>query len=470
MKRKQRMNKRIKMAGAIVSLAILFIGICPVTATAEVSSLTVRAGFYGGPYYEIHTFTYDEMCRLATEEPITYSGLDTGNFVRIIYAWGVKMETLLAECNINMDSVKYFHMSTADNYGESTTTFSSDILSERFFYPNLARTMSDRGQVSTGKDEYMEGAVRVPTILAINCSDFSREEALRVRQDGNYQTVTPKDLSAEYRYRLVYGQKTLAGSLANGYNVQTSGKYIKAMDIQLEGSPALIINRTLISGKEGETGSKYLMEVETTLPDSYAYLPQATLKKLEAQIIDNIKVSGFNSNIIHVTGLDSDNTLKGNTCQVEIVGKGETQIQFSYSRKEFGGNTTVASTNSSIAGISSGEANSNDGSDNNGGKNNQNDNGNASAEDPNNPDSGTKNIITANQNPKGGSKPSAADHTQWVAFDPQSTVIDISSNGAGRILVATGIVAGVLLLSGFCSEVIFFRRSRERTPRFVGKK
>ena len=417
---------------------------------------------------------------LSTDEPIIYSGIDTGNFVRVCYAWGVKMETLLDECNIDMDSVKYFHMSTADNYGESTTTFSSDILTERYFYPNLAREMPASGQVTSFSDEYKKGAIQVPVLLAINCSDFSRDEALRVRQEGTYRNYDPADLSDEYRYRIIYGQKAITSSLSDGYNVQTSGKYVYAMDIQLEGSPALTIKKTLISGNEGKVGSKYILKVEATLPVSYSYLSRETLRKLEEQVLDNVKVSGFDSSVIHVTGLDSDETLSGSTCQVEIVGEGETQLQLSYSRKEYGGGTTDASAATSVSGVSNGDedngntdnGNTDNGNPDNGNTDNGNtDNGNTDNKNADNVDIDGGDLITANDDLENIIGATHKETTtgdgegQWVAFDPQSTVIDFSSDGDKNILEATGAAAGMLLIGGFCGEVLLFRKGKgRRTP------
>lgn len=482
----KRKNKRNIILPALILVSILLVlGAFPKPAYAAATDLTVSAGFYGGPYYKIHMFTNEEMEELATSEPIVYSGLDTGNFVRICYAWGVKMETLLDECNIDMDSVQYFHMSTLDKYGESTTTFSSDILSDRYFLPNLAREMPAWGVVSTCQDNYNIGAVKVPALLAINCTDFSREEALRVRQEGNYQEPSPSDLSGEYRYRLIFGQKLLTDSISGGYNVQTSGKYVNAIEVQLKGSPGLTVDKTLVSGEDGKVGSKYILTVDTTLPDTYSYLSKDTLDKLEQQVLDNVKVSGYDTNILSVTGLDDDSTLSGNSFQVEIVGSGYTQIQLSYSRKEYGGGTTSASVAAGMTGIANtpddndnGNGNNDNGNNDNNNGNGNNDNGSGSDDNGNNnqtpvsgdetdsTDSG-KTIVVADNNLShimGGTSDTSdspsSDTSQWVAFDPQSTVIDFSADGQSNILVATGMIAGLLLLGGLGAEILGFRRSK----------
>ena len=58
-------------------------------ADAASDSLAVKVGFYGGPYYEIQNYSYTDMCRMSDGTIWTYSGLDTGSFMRICYAWGV---------------------------------------------------------------------------------------------------------------------------------------------------------------------------------------------------------------------------------------------------------------------------------------------------------------------------------------------------------------------------------------------
>lgn len=112
-------------------------------ADAASDSLAVKVGFYGGPYYEIQNYSYTDMCRMSDGTIWTYSGLDSGYFMRICYAWGVQLADLVNDAGVDIDSVNYFHMSTADSYGERYATFSADTLfGKRYFYPNMV-TMAD---------------------------------------------------------------------------------------------------------------------------------------------------------------------------------------------------------------------------------------------------------------------------------------------------------------------------------------
>ena len=441
-------RKYIVITAAVMAV-LLIRGAFAADASAA-DSLTVKAGFYGGPYHTVKTFSYDDMCGLADPDVRTYSGMDTGNFVRVCYAWGVKMDTILNKCDIDMDSVKYLHMSTEDNYGESTTTFSGNILETRYFFPELARQMPAGGQLSSFKSSYSDNAKQVPAILAIGCTDFSRKEAQRIQAGGDYGDYSSSSLSEKYRYRLIYGQESLSGKLSNGYNVQTSGKYVYAVEAQLEGSPAIKVTKTLVAGTKNKIGSKYKVNVDVTLPSTYSYLSADTLNSLKKQVLSGIRVSGYDKSILKVTGLGKNSTVGSDgRLLVETIGKGKTKLRFSYSRKEAFGGETTASATEGMSGSGTGS-----GSKNNGGS------GKSSAGNSDPVSKGSSIRIAkdglASAVERAGKADGDAD--EWVSFDAQNDVVDFSSD-SNHLIKFTGIMSAALLAAGILGEIIVFRRS-----------
>lgn len=430
-------------AAAALAVVICLFGCPGMSDVSAADTLSVKAGFYGGPYHTIATYSYDEMESMSSGNVITYSGMDTGNFVRVCYAQGVKLSTIFDKCGIDMDSVKFIHVSTDDSYGESTTTFSRDILSERYFFPDLARNMPASGQLTEFKSSYSGSAKSVPAILAISCTDFSRSEALRVRKDGTYKSLSSGDLSEKYRYRLIYGQSSLQGSLSNGYNVQTSGKYVHTVEIQLSGSPKISVTKKMISGKSGKVGSKYLLTASAELPSDYSYLSDSAKSSLKKQIVSGIKVKGYDSSVVRVTGLTKNGTLGSDgSCTVETLKKGKTTLTFSYSRKDYGGGSTTASASSGISTSKGGGGSSSSGK-----SEYKEAGGDLSAK------------AEAAEKASKGSK-SAGSGRDWISFDAQNNSVDINAKGSDMAKKVTWASAIALLAVGIIGETMLFRRQR----------
>lgn len=458
----QKMNQRkFKILWATVGLLLIFALLFIPTKAYASDGLKITAGFYGGPYYEVGNYSSSRMTDLASSNINTYSGVDSGGFVRVCYGWGPSLQTLISDCNIDLESVKYLHMQTADGYGESVTTFTANqLLNPKYFLPELARKMPENGIVSDFSfSKYGGGAKQVPTILAIGCTEFSRSEAQRVNTEGEYSQYSYNDLPTDYQYRLIFGQADDGGE-----NVITSGKWIHGIEIQLSGSPGLEIKKTLVSGEAKKKGSKYKLVCNVNLPDSYNYLSADAIASLKKQVLANIRVSGYDKSVIKVSGLDAQNMLKDGNCQVEILGKGKTSIQFSYARDDYDGQTT-ASAGVGLAGIESGGSGGEDDSKN--GDNNGKNNGKGASKSGGNGGTVGLKIVDkktagalakAENNASKNSNDDASSGNQWVAFDPENTVVDFSTEG-NPLKGITVAVSLLLLIGGITGEVLFFRRS-----------
>lgn len=374
--------------------------------SAGTDTLTLKAGFYGGPYYEVEVYDDAEMRSLADNNVWTYSGCDTGNFMRVCYAWGVPLETLIADAGIDLNSVKYLHFGTTDSYQEIYATFSaSTLLADRYFYPDFvkAATTEDPLQITldySKVDSTIAGnRYKVPTILAIGSTGFSREEAASVLSRQAYLSPTQSELPETFKFRLLYGQLGITSGAA-AYNVQTSDKWVYEINVQLAGSPNLVVNRELISGNAGEVGSKYKLTVTAELPSSYNYLSSSIRSALSQQVLQSVQNS-YDSSKVKITDLGNG------TYEMEVLSEGEINVDFSYSRTDYGGDVVTASagtsmtaTNGSGNGNGSGDADDN-GSNGSGGTqsgNNTNQSGNGSTSTP----TGSTSTQTGNSSTQNG--------------------------------------------------------------------
>jgi len=494
--------KRMKYRCSTITVFLLIFVFFAFPQYANGQSLKVSAGFYGGPYYDIETYSESQMKDLAGSEVIMYSGLDSGNYARVCYGWGPTLETLINDANIDTDSVKYFHVKTSDDYGESTTTFSANqLLGARYSFPDLARIMPSNGNVlDFSFSKYEKGAYLVPTILAIGCTEFSRDEARRINSGEEYRQYNTDDLSKKFQYRLIFGQADDGSE-----NVQSSGKWVYEIELQLKGSPGLNIDKKLISGKENEKDSKYILTCSVELPESYNYLSSYAKMQLKKQILNNVKVSGYDDKIIKVTELEDGELLNDGKCQVEIVGSGDTTVQFSYKRSEYKGESTTASASAGITGAADTGEEENSGEKDNGngkgnvdkgkGVNNEGDSGSDEKgrgidNDGNkNPDRNGKEgnsenalkkglkiadrstataIAHAEKNPVENSGSESSGGSQWVEFDPENAAIDFSTNDGGLTGI-TAVAIALLFLGGVGGEITFFRRATGRKAIIIGR-
>lgn len=436
-------------------------------------SLTVNAGFYGGPYYTVHEYSDSEMRALSDGTVWTYSGVDSGNFMRVAYAWGVPLDVLVSDMGIDLSSVKFFHMGTSDGYKEGYTTFSAaTLLGNRYFYPNFVLAARDSKAsnpvIDYNKvDSTVSGvAYSVPTMLAIGCSSFSRDEAGTVLANGKYSEPSASELSTEHQYRLLYGQSGITNSSA-AQNVRMSDKWIYEINIQLAGSPDIQIEKKLVSGKEGQKGSKYNISVRIDLPESYGYLDSSVQEKLKAQILESTQIS-YDSSKVELTD-------KGNgEYEMEMKESGDTDITASYSRTEYDGTTTTASGTLSI------KKNGSSGSGGSGGGSGSGEGGDSDGGDSSKDDESSKGIGVNSKNYQKTDTTASADKNTDKSTESDTETADSGSEGEdgdggtwaeakmsqdegqdeeGSGLGLLGAGLGILFLAGCAETIVGFYRN-----------
>lgn len=345
----------------IVLMAVFSItcsGLGADTAYAGTDTLSIKVGFYGGPYYEVKLYDDSDMRAMADDTVWTYTGVDGGNFMRVCYAWGVPLELVLANADIDLGSVNYLHFGTTDRYEEVVTTFTaSSLLAERYFFPDMVNAAGSVGYRDVPLDydlvtsDITSEAYTVPTILAIGSSDFTKDEAKAVIERGGYQSPAKSELDEDHKYRLIFGQLGLESS-GQAYNVQTSDKWVYEINVQLDGSPDIVVEKELLSGEDGLVGSSYKVKVNVELPDSYDYIDSEIRAKLEQQVLEKV-TTDYDSSKVKLTETGTGEY------EMEILEEGESDINFSYSRTEYNGSTTTASGKTTVTGsYGSGDDNS----------------------------------------------------------------------------------------------------------------
>ena len=289
----------------------------------------------------------------------------------------------------------------------------------------------------------------------MNSADSAR--AAFISADGSkIRTVKKEDVSKCFAAWGYSDGKTAAAAqntqfMSLGYNVQTSGKYIYAIEVQLEGSPGISIKKTLVAGTKNKAGSKYELAADVTLPSSYSYLDSDTLADLKKQVASGIRVSGYDTDVVRVTGLTKSGTLGDDgRCEVETIGRGKTRMTFSYSRKEAFGDTTSASSSVGLTG-GNGKSSGTGGS------------GSSKKGSQKSSSGGTlrqaSDELAAKVDKASGSGKSGKD---WISFDGQNSTVDINAQDSSDLLKTTGVTALLLLAAGAAGETLNFRRAVSR--------
>jgi hypothetical protein len=183
-------------------------------------TLTIKVGYFGGPYYVKKVYTLNDFDELPQVEQ-TYSFIDNMPSICIDSAKGVKLTELLEDAGIDVNSVQKFYFYSTDIkrgwYQCLDKPYLLDI--PRYYYPNLPSHWDYETHWALPEAE--QGAVRVDAIIAYkdnwmryaDTSDFE-----------NYDTST--------RFRLLFGQKDTIE-----HNAPQSAKWVHAIEVMLGGSP-----------------------------------------------------------------------------------------------------------------------------------------------------------------------------------------------------------------------------------------
>ena len=282
--------------GAVLCLTFFFS--MTVTAYAEPtcpsSQLTVRVGYFGGPYYEKAVYSVADLEAIGTQSCL-YTCMDSGGFLRYAEAEGVYLCDIMEDAGIDINSINKCHFGTYDAYIGGTEYFKSLgcntlFWSERYSFPDLAQYWNrlDQSLTQEESDAIWDTAQSVQSMLSL------RDNFKRVADETPYHTGDNGEKTSEDSFRLLFGQtqplciNDIAGDAANG--ASNMAKWVYEIDVELGGTPSLSINDEQL---ELKVGSDY--RVTVTVNSGDAAISQEIMNNLQWESSDPSVVSSDNS-------------------------------------------------------------------------------------------------------------------------------------------------------------------------------
>jgi hypothetical protein len=213
----------------------------PVSASmvgVPADSLTIKVGYFGGPYYTKKIFSISDLEAMPQVEQ-AYTFIDNMPAVVIDSAKGVKLTDLLARAGIDVNSVQSFYFYATDIKNGWYVCLPKSYLLEtpRYYYPNLPTHWVSDGQPTIPGAVY--GAIQAPTIIAT--------------QDNWKRFATSPDFTVQdtsTRFRLLFGQTDTSTQTA-----MRSAKWIHVIEVMLGGTPpsGVTLDQNIANIKVGST-------------------------------------------------------------------------------------------------------------------------------------------------------------------------------------------------------------------------
>ena len=216
--------------------------------------LVIKVGYFGGPYYEKHVFTLEELWAMDVVYQ-DYTFIDHMPSVVIDHVAGVRLADLMDAAGIDLNSVRTFYFWTRDKQSDYYTSYTKEALIDtpRYCYYSLP----DNFDVEEGEgNEYATSdGVLVDTVIAL-ADDWGRCIA-SATFGSDYM-----NLNTNTRFRLIFGQ-------TNGYErtAARSAKWIHEVVVELGGAPTLTVDASVL---DGEIGS--VLRTETSVSADSAVL------------------------------------------------------------------------------------------------------------------------------------------------------------------------------------------------------
>ncbi len=250
------MKKRnlLKKILSVTGLLVLFVGgmgYSEVHANAT-DTLTFKIGYFGWPtseYIEKKVYSASDIKSLSSGELLAYTYYDgSGHRIAIDSARGATLDSLLNNAGIDKGSISSLAFYTTDSGNGAFATFTMQelILTDRYYFPNLAENIGRDGQYIDGdaKRNLWNEASKVGVVLAY--------EDKWVWYPAETEGAEPSStgLNTQNRFRLCFGQ-----SNPLDYRTYQSAKMVETIYVMFSGSPSIGAEETNISGKVGSTHS-----------------------------------------------------------------------------------------------------------------------------------------------------------------------------------------------------------------------
>jgi hypothetical protein len=204
----------------------------------QVDTLTIKVGYFGGPYYEKAVFTMDDLWNMDLVYD-SYTFVDNMPAVGVAHVAGVTLADLMDAAGIDLNSIQSFHFQTLDGVGSQVPTSKRELIdTPRYSFPTLPENYDDEGG---GANELAwQDPQPVQTVLAL-------EEDWRRCIEGATYTGDGRAMDSSRRLRLVYGQTD-----PNERTASDSYYWIYEIVVVLGGAPVLTMDASVL---EGEVGS-----------------------------------------------------------------------------------------------------------------------------------------------------------------------------------------------------------------------
>ena len=258
----------------------------------QADTLTIQVGYFGGPYYEKHVFTLDELWSMDVVNA-DYTFIDNMPSVIIDHVAGVRLSDIIDAAGIDLNSVQMLYFWTNDKTSSYYTAFtkSSLIDTPRYVYYSLPENFdSDLG---IGNIYASQDAERVDTVMAL--------------ADGWTRVIAGATFGSDYmnlntntRFRLIYGQTDMTTHTAS-----RSAKWVHAIVVELGGAPTVTMDESVLKLKVGSV-----------------YRAEARVNAADPAISENAKLS-WSSSDERVAVVSDDGT-------VTVLREGPAQITASY--------------------------------------------------------------------------------------------------------------------------------------------
>ena len=151
------------------------------------STLTVKVGYYGGPYYEKHVFDLNELNSLP-QVKADYTFIDSMPAVVIDHVQGVRLADIVEASGIDLGSVATFYFWTKDKSNDYYTSFKKTELIDkaRYCYKSLPENFDyDAGR---GNEYATSVKERVDTVISL--ADVSTPRCLPANKQAIRKSVT----------------------------------------------------------------------------------------------------------------------------------------------------------------------------------------------------------------------------------------------------------------------------------------
>lgn len=223
-------------------------------------TLTIKVGYYGGPYYEKAVFTLDQLWAMNVVYA-DYTIIDNMPSVVIDHVAGVRLSDLCAAAGIDIGSVQTFFFWTRDKQNDYYTSYTKEALIDtpRYCYYSLPDNWDE--EAGKGNELATSYGEPVPTVIAL-ADDWNRTIA------GATFGSDYSNLDTNTRFRLIFGQ-------TNGYErtASRSAKWIHEIVVELGGAPTLTLDDSVL---DGEVGS--VLRTQPSVTADSAILEQETVK------------------------------------------------------------------------------------------------------------------------------------------------------------------------------------------------